>query len=150
MLSQFWTSPLFHIWFKLLLLDLQISQEAGQVVWYSHLLKRWRSHSLLWSTNSKALVNVAEVNVFLESPCFFYDPRDVGNLISCSSAFSKSSLNTWKFSVFVLFKPSLEDFEHYFVSMWNVCGCAIVWTFSYIALLQYWSKNWPFKSHGHC
>ena len=64
--------------------------------------------------------------VFLEFSCFFYDPRDVGNLISCSSAFSKSSLNIWKFSVPVLLTPGLEKCEHYFASMWNECNCAVV------------------------
>ena len=67
--------------------------------------------------HTKALVNKAEVDVFLESPCFFYDPMDVGNLIPVSSAFSKSSVYIWKFLVHVLVKPSLEDFEHYFASM---------------------------------
>ena len=64
-----------------------------------------------------SLVVEAEVDVFLEFPCFFYDPTDVGNLISGSSAFSKSSLNTWKFLVHVLLKPGLENFEHYFAGM---------------------------------
>ena len=62
---------------------------------------------------------VNEADVFLEFSCFFYDPTDVGNLISDSCAFSKSSLNIWKFSVHVLLKPGLENFEHYFASMWN-------------------------------
>ena len=66
------------------------------------------------------VVNKAEVDVFLELSCFFYDPVDVDNLISGSPAFSKSSLNTWKFSVHVLLKPGLESFEHYFASVW---GC---------------------------
>ena len=64
-----------------------------------------------------SIVNEVEVDVFLELSCFFYDPTDVGNLISGSSAISKSSLNTWKFSVHVLLKPSLENFEYYFASM---------------------------------
>ena len=69
---------------------------------------------------------------------------DVGNLISGSSAFSKSSLNIWKFLVHVLLKPSLENFEHYFASLWDECICAVVWTFFGIALLWYWNENWPF------
>ena len=81
--------------------------------------------SLLWSTQSKAL---AEIDVFLELSCFFHDPEDVGNLISVSSAFSKASLNTWKFSVHVLLKPGLKNFEHYFASVWGECNCAVVWT----------------------
>ena len=74
----------------------------------------------------------------------YYDPTDVGNLITGSSAFSKSSLNIWKFSVHVLLKPSLENFEHYFASMWNECNCAIVWTFFGIAFLWDWNENWLF------
>ena len=70
-----------------------------------------------------------EVDVFLEFSCFFYDPTDVGNLISGSSAFSKSSLNIWKFTVHVLLKPGLENFEHYFASVWDECNCAVVWKF---------------------
>ena len=75
------------------------------------------------------VVNKAEVNVFLELSCFFDDPVDVGNLISCSSAFSKTSLNIWKFTVHKLLKLGLENFEHYFASMWDEYNCAIVWTF---------------------
>ena len=71
-------------------------------------------------------MNKAEVGVSLELPYFFYDPMDVGNLISGSSAFSKSSLNIWKFSVHVLLKPALENFEHYFGSMGNESNCAVV------------------------
>ena len=85
----------------------------------------WRIfHSLLWSTQSKALaVNKAEVDVFLELSCFFDDPVDVGHLISGSSAFSKTSLNIWKFMVHVLLKPGLENFEHYFTCVWDECNC---------------------------
>ena len=72
------------------------------------------------------VVNEAEVNVFLEFLCFFYGPTDVGNLISGSFAFSKSSLNIWKFSVHILLKPSLEDFEQDLASMCNECNCVVV------------------------
>ena len=82
-------------------------------------------HSLLWSTQSK----VNKVDVFLAFSCFFYDPTDVGNLISGSSAFSKTSLNIWKFTAHILLKPSLENFEHYFISVWDECNCAVVWEF---------------------
>ena len=90
------------------------------------------------------IVNKAEVSVFLELSCFFHDPADVGNLISSSSAFSKTSLNTWKFMVHVLLKPGLENFEHYFPSVWDECNCAVVWAFFGIAFLWNWNKNWPF------
>ena len=76
-----------------------------------------------------------EVDILLEYSCFLYDPTDVGNLISGSSAFSKSSLYIWNFSVHILLKPGLENFEHYFANMWIECNCAVVWTFFGIALL---------------
>ena len=75
-----------------------------------------------------SVVNKTEVDAFLEFSWFFYDPMVVGNLMSCSSAFSKSILNIWKFSVHILLKPSLENFEHYFASMWNECSSVVVWT----------------------
>ena len=86
----------------------------------------------------------AEVNVFLELSCFFNDPTDVGNLISGSSAFSKSSLNTRKFMIHVLLKPGLKNFEHYFASLWAECSFVVVWTFFGIAFLWDWDENWPF------
>ena len=82
--------------------------------------------------------------LFRNSLAFLYDPTDVGNLISGSSAFSKSDLNIWKFMVHVLLKPGLENFEHYFASMWDDCNCAIVWAFFGIAFLWDWDENWPF------
>ena len=93
-------------------------------------------HSLLWSTQSEAL---AEVDVFLELSCFFNDPMYVGKLISGSSVFSKFSLNIWKFMVHVLLKPGLENFEHYFTSMWDKFNCVVVWTFFGIAFLWDWA-----------
>ena len=101
-------------------------------------------HNLLQSTQSKALVSEAEADVFLELSSFFYDPMDSGNLICGSSAFSNFSLYIWKFSVHILLKPSLKDFEPYFASMWNECSCAVVWTFTGIALLWDWNENWHF------
>ena len=82
-----------------------------------------------------SIVNEIEVDVFLELSCFFDDPVDVCNMISGSSAFSKSSLNIWRFSVHVLLKPSLENFEYYFASLWDECSCAVVWAFFGIAFL---------------
>ena len=81
------------------------------------------------------VVNKAEVDIFLELSCFFDDPVDVDNLISGSSAFSKSSLNIWKFSIHLLLKASFENFEHYVASMWDECNCAVVWAFFGIAFL---------------
>ena len=122
----------------------QIAQEAGQVVWCSHLLKNFPEFVVIHTVKGFGIVNKAEVDVFLELSCFFYDPADVGNLISGSSAFSKSSLNIWKFSVYVLLKPSLANFEHYFASVWDECNCVVVWTFFGIAFLWDWNENWPF------
>ena len=112
---------------------IQVSQEADKVVWYSHLLKNFPQFIVIDTLNGFRVVNEAEVNVFLELSCFFCDPTDVGNLISGSSAFSKSSLNIWEFSVHLLLKPRLQNFEHYFASMWDECNCMVVWTFFGIA-----------------
>ena len=96
---------------------IQVSQEAGQLLWYSHLLKNFPEFIVIHTVKGFGIVNKAEIGVFLELSCFFDDPADVGNLISGSSAFSKSSLNIWKFMVHVLLKPGLENFEHYFTTM---------------------------------
>ena len=96
---------------------IHISQEAGQVVWYSHLLKNFPQFFVIHIVKGFGIVNKTEGDVFLEFCCFFYDPVDVGNLISGSSAFSKCSLNIWKFTVHVLSKPGLENFERYFASV---------------------------------
>jgi len=98
---------------------IQVSQEADKVAWYSHLFKNFPQFVVIHTVKGFSVVNEAEVDAFLESSYFFYDPMDVCNLISGSSAFSKSSLNIWKFSVHILLKPNLENFEHYFASMWH-------------------------------
>ena len=87
------------------------------MVWYSHLLKNFPQFLVIHTVKGFSVVNEAEVDVFLEFSCFFYDPVDAGSLISGSSAFSKYSLNNWKFSVPVLLKSGLENFEHYFASV---------------------------------
>ena len=96
---------------------IQISQEVDQVVWYSCLLKNFPQFLAIHTVKGYGIVNKAEVDVFLELSWFIYDPTDVGNLISGSSALSKSSLNIWKFLIHVLLKPTLENFEHYFASV---------------------------------
>ena len=108
---------------------IQVSQEAGQLVWYSHLLKNFPQFTVIHTIKGFGIVNKVEIGVFLELFCFFDDSVEVGNLISGSSAFSKSSLNIWKFTVHVLLKPSLENFEHYFTSVWDECNCVVVWAF---------------------
>ena len=87
------------------------------MVWDSHLLKNFPQFVVIHTVKGFGIVNKAEVDVFLELSCFFDDPTDVGNVISGSSAFSKSSLNIWKFMVHVLLEPGLENFEHYFASV---------------------------------
>ena len=124
---------------------IQISQEAGKVVWYSHLLKNFPQFVVIHIVKGFGIVNKAEVDVFLVFSCFFDDPVDVGNLMSGSSGFSKSGLNIWKFMVHVLLKPGLESFEHYFASIWDECNCAVVWAVFGIAFLWDWNENWPFS-----
>ena len=130
-----------NCWF---LTCIQISQEAGKVVWYSHLLKNFSQFVVIHTVKGFDLVNKAEVDVFLKFSCFFYDPMDVGNLISDPSAFSKSSLNIWKFSIHVLLKPGVEILSIFFASVWDECNCTVVWTLFGIAFLWDWNENWPF------
>ena len=96
------------------------------MVWYSHLLKNFPQFVVIHTVKGFGIVNKTEVDAFLELSCFFDDPAEVGNLISGSSAFSKSNLNIWKFSVRVLLKPSFENFEHCFASMWDECDYVVV------------------------
>ena len=96
------------------------------MVWYSHLMKNFPHFVVIHKVKGFGIVNKAEINVFLEFSCFFGEPADVGNLTCGSSAFSKSSLNIWKFMVHVLMKPGLENFEHYFASVCNECNCTVV------------------------
>ena len=123
---------------------IQISQEAGMVVWYSYLLKNFPQFVVIHLVKGFGTISKAEVDTFLELSWFFDDPMDVANLISGSSAFSKSSLNIWKFLVLVLLKPGLENFEHCFTSMWDECNCAVVWALFGIAFPWDWNENWPF------
>ena len=127
-----------------LLTCLQIFQEAGQVVWYSHLFQNFPQFPVIHTVKGFGLVNKAEIDVFLELSCFFHDLPDIGHLISGSSAFSKTSLNIWKFTVHVLLKTGLENFEHHFTSIWDECNYAVVWAFFDIAFLWDWNENWPF------
>ena len=86
---------------------IQTSQESGQVIWYSHLFQNFPQFIVIHTVKGFGIVNKAEIDFFLERSCFFDDPVDVGNLISGSSAFSKTSLNIWKFMVYILMKNSL-------------------------------------------
>jgi len=125
---------------------IHISQEAGKVVWYPHLFKNFPQPTTTNTVKGFGTVNKAEVDDFLKLYCFFHDPMDVGNLNSGSSAFSKSCLNIWKFTVHVLLKPGMENFEHSFASVWDECNCVVVWTFFHIAFLCDWNENWPFPA----
>ena len=105
---------------------MQISQEAGLVAWYSHLFKNFPQFVVIHTVKGFGLVNKAEVDVFLEFPCFLYDLANVGNLISDSSAFSKSKFYIWMFLVNILLKPVLNDFEHNLTSMWNEHNMSLI------------------------
>ena len=96
------------------------------MVWYSHLFKNFPEFVVIHIVKGFSIVNEAEVDVFLEFSCFFCDPTDVGNLISASSAFSKFSLNIWKFLVHILLKPGLKNFERCFASVRDECDCVVV------------------------
>ena len=127
---------------------IQISQEAGKVIWCFHLFKNFPVYC---DPHSKGfgIVNKEEVDVFLELLLFLF-PMDVGNLISGSSAFPKASLNIWKFTVHVWLKPGLENFEHYFAGMRDDCNCAVVLTLFSIDFLWDGMKTDLFQSCGHC
>ena len=131
------------------LMCIQFSQQAGKVVWYSHLFQNFPQFDVIYMVKGFDIVDKAEVDVFSGILLFFYDPTDVGNLISGISAFSKSSLYIWKFSVHILLKSSLKDFEHYLASIWNEHNCMLVLTIFDIALLCDWNENrslpvlWP-------
>ena len=131
----------------------QVSQEAGKVVWYSHPLKNFPQFVVIHTVKGFNVVNEADVDIFLEFHCFSYDPIDVGNLISGSFAFPKSSLYVWKFLDHTLLRPSWKDFEHYLASMWNECNCLLVWTvFDISKNLQFLGtgmKTGLFQSCGH-
>ena len=107
----------------------------------SYFFKNFPQFVVIHTVKGFVIVNKALVDVFLELSCFLNDPADVGNLISGSSAFSKTSLNIWKFTVRILLKRGLENFEHYFTSMWDECNCVVVWAFFGIAFLWDWNEN---------
>ena len=123
---------------------IQVSQKVGKVVWYSYLFKNFLQFVVIHTVKSFSTINEAEIDVFLEFPCFIYDVMNVGNLISGSCASLKPSLYIWQFSVHVLLKPSLKYFEYNLTSMWNECHCMVVCTFFGISLLWDYNENWPF------
>ena len=126
---------------------IRFSEEASEVVWYSHLFKNFPQFFVIHTVKGFGIVNKAEVDVLLELSCFLDDPVDVGNLISGSSALSKSSLNLWKFMVHVLLKPGLENFEHYFVSIiwrindWELSQFYAIYSITTALYYLYWTEQ---------
>ena len=123
---------------------IQISQEAGQVIWYSHLFQNFPQFIVIHTVEGFGIVNKAEIDVFLELPCFFDGPVDVGNLISGSSAFSNPTWTSGTSQFAYCWKPHLENFEHYFASVWDEFSCSVVWAFFGIVFLRDWNENWLF------
>ena len=119
---------------------IQVSQETGKMVWYSPLFTRFSQLVMSHTVKGFSIVDETEVDVFLEFPCFLYDPVNVGNLISGSSAFSKPSWNIWTFLVCIMLKPRVQDFKHDLTSMGDECNCLMVWT----ALLGNLDEDWTF------
>ena len=128
----------------------QISQEAGKAVWYSHLLQSFPQFVAIHTVKGFGIINKAEVDTFLELSCFFDDPTDVDNLISGSSAFSKSSLNIWKLTVHILLRPGLENLS---ITLLACEVSAIVQQFEHSLALPFFEivmKMDLFQSCGHC
>ena len=123
-----------------LLTCIQVSHEAVEMVWYSHLFKNFPKFVVIHTVKGFSTVNEAEIDVFLKFSWFFYDPKNAGNFTSGSSAFSKTSLNIWKFTVHTW----LGEFWALLTSVWDECNCAVVWAFFGIAFLWDWNENWPF------
>ena len=122
---------------------IQISQVAGKVVWYSYIFKNFPLFVVIHTVKGFGIVNKAEIGVFLELSCFLMIQR----MLVIWSLVPLPFINpawTWKFMVHVLLKPDLENFEHYFASMWDECNCAVIWTFFGIAFLWDRNENWPF------
>ena len=150
LLSRFGTSlipcPVLTVasWSAYRFLRKQVRWSGIPISW--RILHRILFLTVIHTVKGFGIVNKAKKisKIFLELSCFFNDPADVGKLISGSSTFSKSSFNVWKFTVHVLLKPGLENFEHYFASVWDECNCVVVWAFFGIAFLWDWTENWPF------
>ena len=123
---------------------IQVSQEAGQVVWYSYVCQNVPQLAVIHTVKGFGIGNKAEIDVFLELSCFFDDPVDVGNLIAGSSAFSKTSLNIWKFTVHILLKPGLENFDITLLACEMSAIVPVVWAFFGSTFLWDRNENCPF------
>ena len=135
----------------LLFIDLHTAFSGGRYsvsILYPHLFKNFPQFVVIHTVKGFIIVNEPQVGAFLKFCCFFYDPTNAGNLISGSSAFFKSSLNIWKFTVHVLLKPSLENFEHNLAGMWNECNCAK--HSLALPIFEIGMKTDLFQSCGHC
>ena len=111
------------------------------MVWNSHLFKSFPQFDMINRVKGFSVVDEGEADVFLEFPCFLYDPANVGNLMSGSSSFSKPSLKIWNFLVYVMLKPSVQDFKHDLTSIGDECNCLMVSTIFSITLLGNWDKD---------
>ena len=138
-----------------LLAYIQISQEAGQVVWYSHLLKNFPQFIMIHTVKGFGIVDKAEMDVFLDILAFLMIQWMLAIWSLVPLPFLKpawTGYRTWKFMFHVLLKPGLENFEHYFTSVWEECNCVVVWAFFGIAFLWNWNENrhfsvlWPLLS----
>ena len=109
--------------------------------WFSHLSKSFPQFVMIHTVKDFSVVNETEADVFLEFPCFLYNPANVGNLISGCSSFSKPSLDIWNFSVPIMLKPSIQDFKHDLNSVGDDCDCLMVSTFFSTILLGNWDEN---------
>ena len=131
-----------------ILICIQISQEAGTLVWY--LLKNFLQIVVFPPVKGFGIVNKTEIDSFLGLSCFFDYPTDVDSLISGFSVLSKFSLNIWKSLIHILLKPVLENFVHYFAIMWDEFNRAVIWSFFGIVFLWDWNENWILQSCSHC
>ena len=123
------------------LTHIQVSQQTGRMVWYSHLFKSFPQFVMIYTVKGFSVVDETEVDVFLEFLYFFYDLVNVGNLISGSSSFSKLSLDIWKFLVCIKLKPSMQDFKHDLTSMGDECNCLMISTFIGTTILENWDED---------
>ena len=121
---------------------IQVSQEAGQVVWYFHLFKNFPQFIVIHTVKGFGIVSKAEIDVFLELSAFSMIQLMLAIWPLVPLPFLKPAW-TWKFTVHILLKPGLENFEHYFTSVWDECNCAVVWAFFGITFLWGWNENWP-------
>ena len=131
-------------WEELVHFSLSCTGEGNCNLLQYSCLESPRDREAWWAAVCGVAQSWTRLKQLSSSSSFIYDPVDIGNLISGFSAFSKSSLNLWKFMVQVLLKPGLENFEHYFAYVWDECNCVVVWACLGIAFLWDWNENWPF------